>query len=145
MHPFRRSGPGFELFSGEASPVGLVSRRKGCLHVIPPFRPRKDFLCGFEAQRALRWLPLAIVWNRLAPSLGLCSCQLPGSETLMHRDLVGVEFNAVNQEHSNYRHQVLLYSGSRPLSQAKLWCSAALRFRGAKARLRNLTVGTCHF
>jgi len=53
----------------------------------------------------------------------------------------GVEFNAVNQEHSNYRHQVLLYSGSRPLSQAKLWCSAALRFRGAKARLRNLTQG----
>jgi len=50
-----------------------------------------------------------------------------------------VEFNAVNQEHSNFRHQVLLYSGSRPLSQAKLWCSAALRFRGAKARLRNLT------
>jgi len=53
-----------------------------------------------------------------------------------------VEFNAVNQEHSNCRHQVLLYSGSRPLSQAKLWCSAALRFRGAKARLRNLT-GVC--
>ena len=50
-----------------------------------------------------------------------------------------VEFNAVNQEHSNYRSQVLLYSGSRPLKQAKLWCSAALRFRGAKARLRNLT------
>ena len=50
-----------------------------------------------------------------------------------------VEFKAVNQEHSNYRHQVLLYSGSRLLSQAKLWCSAALRFRGAKARLRNLT------
>jgi len=54
----------------------------------------------------------------------------------------GVEFNAVNQEHSNYRHQVFLYSGSRPLSQAKLWCSAALRFRGAKARLRNLTTGS---
>jgi len=52
---------------------------------------------------------------------------------------VVVEFNAVHQEHSNYRHQVLLSSGSRPLSQAKLWCSAALRFRGAKARLRNLT------
>jgi len=50
-----------------------------------------------------------------------------------------VEFNAVNQEHSNYHSQVLLYSGSRPLKQAKLWCSAAQWFRGAKARLRNLT------
>jgi len=51
-----------------------------------------------------------------------------------------VEFNAVNQEHSNCRHPVLFYCGSRPLSQAKLWCPAALRFRGAKARLRNLTI-----
>ena len=50
-----------------------------------------------------------------------------------------VEFNAVNQEHSNCRRQVVFYSGRGLLSQAKLWCSATLRFRGAKARLRNLT------